>query len=186
MGNVDLYIRWPVQAIWPKGADGTDINAVCRSASGDLVVTSDDFSRVKLFRYPAVQPGTAFKTYEGHAEHVTNVRFAFGDRHVISTGGMDRCVFQWRCEYEEQEEVEVASADEDVHSDLENELGHDLTRTELQEAANEDGGNEDLAELFQQGGGDEFMAVKPWLGTISVMKPKGFDKKKVSTGRTGL
>ena len=109
------------------------------------------------------------------------MRFAFGDRHVISTGGMDRCVFQWRCEYEEQEEIEIASADEDMHSDLENELGHDLTRTELQEAANEDGGHEDLAELFQQGGGDEFMAVKPWLGTISVMKPKSFDKKKVST-----
>ena len=140
------------------------------------MVTSDDFSRVKLFRYPAVDPEIAYKTYEGHAAHVTNVRFAFGDRHVISTGGMDRCVFQCRCEYEEQGKIEIASADEDMHSDLENELGHDLTPPSY-EAAIEDGGHEDLAELFQQGGGDEFMAVKPWLGTISVMKPKSFDKK---------
>ena len=99
-------LGWPVQAIWPPGADGTDINAVCRSISGDLLVTSDDFSRVKLFRYPAVDPEIAYKTYEGHAAHVTNVRFAFGDRHVISTG-MDRCVFQWRCEYEEQKKLKL-------------------------------------------------------------------------------
>ena len=172
-------LGWPVQGIWPKGADGTDVNAVCRSKSGDLVVTSDDFSRVKLFRYPCVSTDSSFKTYDGHAAHVTNVQFAFGDAHVISVGGGDRCVFQWRCEYEEQEELDVASADEDMHSDIENELGHDLTRTELQEAANGDAGGEDMAELFAQGGGDEFMAVKPWLGTISVMKPSDFDKNKV-------
>ena len=27
-------LGWPVQAIWPPGMDGTDINAVCRSISG--------------------------------------------------------------------------------------------------------------------------------------------------------
>ena len=175
-------LGWPVQGIWPKGADGTDVNAVSRSTAKDLLVTCDDFSRVKMFRYPCVNPESGFKTYDGHAAHVTNVSFAFGDAHVISTGGGDRCVFQWRCEYEEQEEIDVASADEDMHSDLENELGHDLTRTELQEAANGDAGADDLAELFQGArGGDEFMAVKPWLGTISVMKPTDAGKGAVQT-----
>ena len=43
-----------MKAIWPKGADGTDINAVSRSKSGKLVTTSDDFGEVKLFRFPVV------------------------------------------------------------------------------------------------------------------------------------
>jgi hypothetical protein len=43
---------WPVKGIWPKGADGTDINAVCRSNSGTIIATSDDSGLVKLFRFP--------------------------------------------------------------------------------------------------------------------------------------
>ena len=39
-------LGWPVQGIWPELADGTDINAVARSASGNTLVTSDDFGMV--------------------------------------------------------------------------------------------------------------------------------------------
>ena len=44
------------------------------------------------------------RSYDGHAQHVMGVRFTFDDSHVLSTGGGDRCIFQWTCEYEEQDE----------------------------------------------------------------------------------
>lgn len=42
--------------IWPEGADGTDINAVCRSHDGKLLASADDFGKVHLFSYPCCQP----------------------------------------------------------------------------------------------------------------------------------
>eukprot|EP00322_Chrysochromulina_rotalis_P000674 CAMPEP_0115835948 /NCGR_PEP_ID=MMETSP0287-20121206/4458_1 /TAXON_ID=412157 /ORGANISM="Chrysochromulina rotalis, Strain UIO044" /LENGTH=898 /DNA_ID=CAMNT_0003289423 /DNA_START=1 /DNA_END=2697 /DNA_ORIENTATION=- len=88
---------WPVRGVWPEGADGTDINGMARSNTGDreMLVTSDDFGRVKLFRYPCIVPYAGHKPYSGHSSHVTNIAFACSDRWVCSTGGEDCAVFQW-------------------------------------------------------------------------------------------
>ena len=40
--------------------------------------------------------GAKFKKYVGHSAHVTNVRFTFDKHHVISVGGADHAIFQWR------------------------------------------------------------------------------------------
>jgi WD40 repeat protein len=53
-------LGWPVQGIWPKFADGTDINAVDRSRSGLLLATGDDSGKVKLFKYPCVYKNSKF------------------------------------------------------------------------------------------------------------------------------
>lgn len=53
---------WPrsslffLSGIWPDGADGTDINAVCRSHDGSLLTSADDFGKVHLFSFPCCQP----------------------------------------------------------------------------------------------------------------------------------
>ena len=36
-------LGWPVQGIWPAGADGTDINSCAMSHTKDLIVSGDDF-----------------------------------------------------------------------------------------------------------------------------------------------
>lgn len=92
-----LAIGWPVQGVYPPYADGTDINAVARTNDGSLVVTADDFGQVKLFRYPCAASGAATpKTFSGHAAHVTKVAVSHADDYVMSAGGRDRCVFQWK------------------------------------------------------------------------------------------
>lgn len=40
--------------------------------------------------------GAKFKKYIGHSAHVTNVRWSNDLQWVISTGGADHAVFQWR------------------------------------------------------------------------------------------
>ncbi len=40
--------------IWPKEADGTDINSVDRSHSGKFYATADDFGKVKVFNAPCI------------------------------------------------------------------------------------------------------------------------------------
>uniref|UniRef100_A0A4W6CY70 EMAP like 2 n=1 Tax=Lates calcarifer TaxID=8187 RepID=A0A4W6CY70_LATCA len=81
--------------IWPDGADGTDINAVCRSHDGSLLASADDFGKVHLFSFPCSQPRAPSHEYGGHSSHVTNVAFLHDDSHLISTGGKDTSILQW-------------------------------------------------------------------------------------------
>uniref|UniRef100_A0A8C9S468 EMAP like 1 n=2 Tax=Scleropages formosus TaxID=113540 RepID=A0A8C9S468_SCLFO len=85
-----------VFGLWPEGSDGTDINAVCRSNEKRLLVTGDDFGKVHLFSYPCSQFRAPSHVYGGHSSHVTNVNFLFDDSYLISTGGKDMSIMQWR------------------------------------------------------------------------------------------
>ncbi|NXG25019.1 EMAL1 protein, partial [Grallaria varia] len=85
-----------VFGVWPEGSDGTDINAVCRSHERKLLSTGDDFGKVHLFSYPCSQFRAPSHVYGGHSSHVTNVDFLCEDTHLISTGGKDTSIMQWR------------------------------------------------------------------------------------------
>ncbi|XP_037833833.1 echinoderm microtubule-associated protein-like 1 isoform X3 [Kryptolebias marmoratus] len=82
--------------LWPDGSDGTDINAACRSNGRSLLATGDDFGKVHLFSYPCSQFRAPGHVYGGHSSHVTNVTFLFDDSYLVSTGGKDMSIVQWR------------------------------------------------------------------------------------------
>ena len=139
-------LGWPVQGIWPPCSDGSDINSVKRSPSGRVLATTDDFSQVKLFKYPCPVKSSGSLTYRGHSSHVTNSSF-FTD-YLITTGGNDKSIFQWR--YFEEPPAE--------------EMDHEGLKL-----------IEDESNLFQfetVGEGDQFLAVKPWLGEMKASTPK--------------
>uniref|UniRef100_A0A8C6ME53 EMAP like 1 n=1 Tax=Nothobranchius furzeri TaxID=105023 RepID=A0A8C6ME53_NOTFU len=85
-----------VFGLWPDGSDGTDVNAACRSSDRNLLATGDDFGKVHLFSYPCAQFRAPSHVYSGHSSHVTNVSFLFDDSFLVSTGGKDMSVMQWR------------------------------------------------------------------------------------------
>ncbi|XP_076252565.1 echinoderm microtubule-associated protein-like 2 isoform X2 [Rhynchophorus ferrugineus] len=81
--------------IWPENADGTDINYCDRSNDNKLMVTADDFGKVKLYSYPVMQPKSLSHVYSGHSSHVTAANFLHDDSRVVSIGGKDTAVLQW-------------------------------------------------------------------------------------------
>ncbi|KAJ0006475.1 hypothetical protein NQD34_013748 [Periophthalmus magnuspinnatus] len=85
-----------VMGVWLEGSDGTDINALCRSHSERVVAVADDFCKVHLFQYPCPKPKAPSRKYEGHGSHVTNVCFTYNDSHLLSMGGKDTCILQWK------------------------------------------------------------------------------------------
>ncbi|XP_041828292.1 echinoderm microtubule-associated protein-like 1 isoform X9 [Melanotaenia boesemani] len=89
-------LGFQVFGLWPDGSDGTDINAVCRSNDRSLLVTGDDFGKVHLLSYPCSQFRAPSHIYGGHSSHVTNVTFLSDDSNLVSTGGKDMSVMQWR------------------------------------------------------------------------------------------
>ncbi|XP_028293384.1 echinoderm microtubule-associated protein-like 1 isoform X1 [Gouania willdenowi] len=89
-------LGFQVFGLWPDGSDGTDVNAVSRSNNKNLLVTGDDFGKVHLFSYPCSQFRAPSHVYGGHSSHVTNVSYLFDDSYLVSTGGKDMSVMQWR------------------------------------------------------------------------------------------
>ena len=58
-----------------------------------------------MFRFPSLKKGAKFRKYVGHSSHVTNVRFNKDKSRVISIGGADHAIFQWRFIPEETAEL---------------------------------------------------------------------------------
>ena len=146
-------LGWPVQGIWPKCADGTDINALdlngppsMNDKSKKTLITADDSGKLKMFRWPCIEKGSPFSVESGHASHVTNVRWNSNNEWVVSTGGNDRCVFQWKLMNQEV----FDDGKKEFHGE---EVEHDA-----------------FDPFASVGGGDEFQAVKPWKGQIAIPK----------------
>ncbi|KAM3606270.1 uncharacterized protein V6R79_013445 [Siganus canaliculatus] len=89
-------LGYHVFGVWPEGSDGTDINALIRSHNRKVIALADDFCKVHLFSYPCSKPKAPSHKYSAHSSHVTNVSFLFRDSHLISTGGKDMSIMQWR------------------------------------------------------------------------------------------
>ncbi|XP_041865678.1 echinoderm microtubule-associated protein-like 4 isoform X3 [Melanotaenia boesemani] len=89
-------LGYHVFGVWPEGSDGTDINALMRSHNRKVIALADDFCKVHLFAYPCSTPKAPSHKYSAHSSHVTNVSFLFNDSHLISTGGKDTSIMQWR------------------------------------------------------------------------------------------
>jgi WD40 repeat protein len=86
---------WLVTGIFPACTDGTHINHVDFSDDGQLIVTGDDYGLVNVWRNPA-RKGAAPISLRGHSEHVVRTRFTRGNDYIISVGGYDKTIMQWK------------------------------------------------------------------------------------------
>ncbi|XP_033122529.1 echinoderm microtubule-associated protein-like 6 [Anneissia japonica] len=85
-----------VIGIWPRKAEKADVNCSVVSGNSNAIATGDDYGFVKLFDFPSSEKFAPHKKYVGHSAHVTNVKFTFDDRYLISAGGDDCCLFVWK------------------------------------------------------------------------------------------
>ena len=104
-------LGWPVQGIFSKFMDGTDVNACARSGDRVGLAVGTDRHTLELYNYPCV--GSGFdrsgrmkyrpqkRRYYGHAAHVTGVCWSCDDAFVCSVGGNDLTVMQWVVSAEE-------------------------------------------------------------------------------------
>jgi len=190
---------WPVQGIWGQTYDGTEVNSVARSHSYmevPVVVTGDNFGRVRLFNYPSLVPGSPDKCYRGHCGHITRVVFSHNDRFCITIGGEDRAIFVWSTDILEEIRERRALAADTLQKSSSFALQGTAAASML--GANEsqsvadmelDAENNSLVPVKNlnskamltlgaaaasggPGAGDENMSVKPWKG--AVREPSGW------------
>jgi hypothetical protein len=61
-----------------------------------LLATGDDYGQVNIYRDPAIDQYHKSRGFRGHSEHVTKLAFARAGDIMLSVGGMDQTVIQWR------------------------------------------------------------------------------------------
>ena len=95
--NVDLCtLGWCIQAIWPEYVDGINILSADRSSNNRFTSTTDATGIIKVFRYPVLQKGADCITTSAHSSVCAKARFNADDKYLISIGGKDRTILQWR------------------------------------------------------------------------------------------
>jgi len=105
--NHKVKFGWRVTGIWPPGTDGTHINVVEESKDNKLLATGDDYGLVNIYRNPCREykdpkskngkmKNPPARSYRGHSEHVTKIRFHGFGEYMVSTGGQDKTVIQWK------------------------------------------------------------------------------------------
>jgi len=90
-----LLAGWDVQGLYQPGFDGTDLNEATLTRDRRFVISGDDYGTVRLHNYPAIDPENHIG-YGGHAEFVQAVAVTYDDSQVISIGGEDMAIFQWK------------------------------------------------------------------------------------------
>ena len=66
-----------------------------RSLDRSTFAVANDFGLVEIFRNPNNKASRS-KAYKAHSEHVTNVKWTLDNQFVLSAGGYDQCIMQWR------------------------------------------------------------------------------------------
>lgn len=99
----NVTLGWPVQGIWERETDGTDVNSIDRSKKTygqgmQLVATGNDSGKLRILEYPCLVKNSESVEGRGHSSHVTTVLFSLDDRLIFSTGGEDQTVLQWSIE----------------------------------------------------------------------------------------
>eukprot|EP00487_Bulimina_marginata_P000295 TRINITY_DN10543_c0_g1_i2.p1 TRINITY_DN10543_c0_g1~~TRINITY_DN10543_c0_g1_i2.p1 ORF type:complete len:275 (+),score=60.77 TRINITY_DN10543_c0_g1_i2:491-1315(+) len=90
-----LIAGWDTQGLYQSGWDGTDLNDATVTSDDKLIASGDDYGCVRLHNYPAIDPEACLE-YHGHAEFVVGVEFLRDDSQLITCGGNDMAIFQWK------------------------------------------------------------------------------------------
>jgi len=89
-------VSWDKKSIWGPGYSLSDINAVAVSPSERTLITGEDDGCIRMFRYPAVGDEMQSLVFPGHSSAIQGIVFSHDERYVLSVGGYDLCIFQWR------------------------------------------------------------------------------------------
>jgi len=90
-----LIAGWDCQGLYQPGFDGTDLNDATLTSDHRLIITGDDYGTIRIHNYPAIDP-TNHVSYGGHAEFVQGVELLRDDSQLITCGGEDMAIFQWK------------------------------------------------------------------------------------------
>ena len=104
--HVDMQTKWATWtckcgwAVNTVGPRYTELTAVARTSGGEILASTDQFGRLTLVRAPSLTERPTRVVCYMHGSRATNVATSDDGRHLFTIGGNDRCLVQWRMEYD--------------------------------------------------------------------------------------
>jgi microtubule-associated protein-like 6 len=114
--NTCVY-SYNTQGIWGPYGDGVEILSTTTSNAGDLVASLDTCGRLRIHCNPCISDFPNCVTCYAHSANAQCIRFAVDDGLILSTGGTDGCIFQWRVSLPEVQDKEEMKRDDTVDRD---------------------------------------------------------------------
>jgi microtubule-associated protein-like 6 len=113
------------QGCWGPFDDKAVLTAVCRSNGKDLVATSNNYGDIRVYNSPCVQTEANYILLKSHGANAQNCRFVCDDSLLITTGGTDGAVFQWKVTVPELQNMIALKVDDNVEKAVPTELKFD-------------------------------------------------------------
>ncbi|XP_048236766.1 echinoderm microtubule-associated protein-like 2 isoform X1 [Haliotis rufescens] len=89
-------VDYAVAGIWSsKQAKEATVNTIDVNPNKTVIAMGDNNGCLSLFRYPCPKDGAFSHTYKCHL-NVQTVRFSPSGKYVLTIGGRDSCVMQWK------------------------------------------------------------------------------------------
>lgn len=89
-------LSWPTQGVFPYGASPDIVNWCSYDEFSNIIATGDDNGRVNIFNNPWLVDFNKERTLRGHSGHVGRVAFTNDGEYLITVGGYDRTIIQWK------------------------------------------------------------------------------------------
>ncbi|XP_032820802.2 echinoderm microtubule-associated protein-like 6 isoform X1 [Petromyzon marinus] len=78
------------------GGAGNNVSTLDANIAGGVLGAGDEQGLVRLYRFPSFKRGAKFRKYVGHSAPVTCARWSQDSTWLVSIGGTDHSLFQWR------------------------------------------------------------------------------------------
>jgi len=92
-------LGWSIKGTWLPYNDGCEIQTLHNSLNNDtdraVVVSGDNFGRLKLLRFPCLSSEAQSRSFRAHCGSVAKVRWVNGDSHLVTLGEKDQAVMVW-------------------------------------------------------------------------------------------
>jgi len=92
--SFNCVFGYPLLGAWSDG--GAEVTTAARNSKETLLVTGENTGRLKLFRYPAAQRKQVHRVFYAHSGPLTKARFTADDAYIVTSGGPDQTIIQWR------------------------------------------------------------------------------------------
>lgn len=93
----DCPISWGTLGVWGSESPADpDVWSTSRNPALELLAAGDSAGKVRLYAYPASQPKSLYHASHGHSNAVTRVSWLSDGSKLVSAGGRDNTILQWR------------------------------------------------------------------------------------------
>ncbi|KAJ0409216.1 hypothetical protein P43SY_006713 [Pythium insidiosum] len=190
---------WAVQGAWAATQSAfVELTAMARSqpaTNARLLAVGDALGAVRLLRFPCVSQQSTGPKVQAAASAISRVAFTNDNAYVLAISQQERCLFQWRVEYEEEDAAATLGADGVTptngglpeleytpNSDDEAEVSHGEMRSAFDEAVAS--GDHEVSQwtdstalaAVTSGAPNEALPVRPWMAS-AIAPAEGPDDK---------